>query len=626
MCGIAGIYNFQKAQPVEQDLIQRMVAKMKHRGPDDEGFYLKRSMGMGMARLSIIDVEGGHQPIPNEDQTIWTVFNGEIYNFHDLRQRLLSKGHIFHTRSDTETIVHAYEEWGDDCLLHLNGIYGLAIWDNARKRLLLARDPFGVKPLYYYNDGKRILWGSEIKAILADNNIPREVDKGSLDLFLTFRFVPSPFTLFQGIRKIQPGHRLIVENGHLLQERCFFFNPNSYQHLREDEYILLLQERFEAAVRRQMISDVPIGLLLSGGIDSAVILAIMSEAASEPVHTFTVGFSDGGDANELYDANLTAKHFGAKHHEILLNNLDYRKLIEKSIWHIEEPIGTTSALPMYFVSQLARKHVKVVLTGQGADEPLCGYHRYFGERYGHWYRRVPKKVREHIMRPFFEALPRNERFKRAVRSLGTSDITERFIQIYSVFNQEMREALWQPDQYQPALNNTSRETINYWRKGIEDLDPLIQMASVDARLSLSDDLLMYGDKMSMAASVEARVPFLDLDYMAVAESLPSHLRIRALVRKYIHKKAIAKWLPQHVINRKKRGFETPVDRWFRSDMTTYVRQSLVCKDSACSTYFRTDTISDLIDEHVTGREDNHRQIFCLLVFELWHRLFISNKI
>ena len=625
MCGICGYFNYQSDEMGRENLIQTMTDTMIHRGPDDKGQYVNGPVALGMRRLSIIDLDSGHQPIHNEDGTIWIVFNGEIYNFRALRHELAGRGHTFYTKSDTEVIVHAYEEWGDDFLLRLNGIFGLSIWDERKKRLLLARDPFGVKPLYYYTDGKRLLWGSEIKAILADSSVPRTVDRRALDLFLTFRFVPSPFTLFQNIRKIPPGHRVIAENGNLHEERYHFSRPEVDNHLKEKDYVDLLEERLEAAVRRQMISDVPIGVLLSGGIDSAVVLAIMSEATSQPVRAFTVGFSDGDDVNELDEARFTAEHFGAEHHEILLDSLDYREWLQKSIWYLEEPIGTTSALPMYFVSQLARKHVKVVLTGQGADEPLCGQHRHFGERYGQWYRRIPEGLRNHVLRPLVESLPRQERSKRAVRSLGTRDVTKRFVQVYSVFNREMKASLWRPEQKPDHAEESSEEIVGYWRHGIEGLDPLVQMASVDARLSLADDLLMYGDKMSMATSVEARVPFLDIDYMAVAESLPASLRIRGLTRKYIHKKAIAKWLPRTIIQRKKGGFDTPVDRWFRSEMTGYVRHVLLSKNSACSSYFRLGAIENLIQDHVNGRQDNQRQLYCLLVFELWHKVFIEGK-
>lgn len=624
MCGICGIYNYKTDELVDPDFIQLMTTSIQHRGPDDDGFYFDGSLGLGMRRLSIIDLAGGKQPIHNEDRTIWIVFNGEIYNFPDLRRELVEKGHQFYTKSDTEVIVHAYEEWGDDCVLHLNGIFGFAIWDQKQQRLLLARDHYGVKPLYYYNDGKRLLWGSEIKAILASPSVPRSVDSNALDLFLTFRFVPSPFTMFEQIRKLHPGHRLIADRNGCRVERYWHPRPQIDKSLSERDYVVHLQERLEAAVRRQMISDVPVGALLSGGIDSAVIVALMSQFTEHPVRTFTVGFKDGNEANELEEARTTAAHFKTEHHEILLDSVDYQEFLTKTIWHLEEPIATTSTLPMYFVCQLARQHVTVVLTGQGADEPLAGYHRYYGERYGYFYRRLPKMLRNQVVRPLVEALPRQERIKRAVRSLGINEIDERFAKVYAVFTDEMKRALWRPEQRPMTPNCQAAEVVSYWRQGVESLDELAQMAYVDARLSLSDDLLMYGDKMSMANSIEARVPFLELEYMALAESLPVSLRIRGWTRKYIHKKAIAKWLPKTIIDRPKRGFETPIDRWFRSELSGYVRDTLLAPDSACQIYFNPGALDSLIRDHASGRQDNRRQLFSLLMFELWHRQFITS--
>ncbi|MDY7034801.1 MAG: asparagine synthase C-terminal domain-containing protein, partial [Thermodesulfobacteriota bacterium] len=362
-----------------------------------------------------------------------------------------------------------------------------------------------------------------------------------------------------------------------------------------------------------------------GGIDSAAVLAVMNEQTREPVRTFTVGFKDVHDINELEDARHTAHYFGAEHQEILMDSIDYRDWLRKCIWHLEEPIGTTSALPMYFVSQLAREHVKVVLTGQGADEPLCGYHRYYGERYGHLYRKIPDILLEHFFRPLGESLPRQERIKRAVRSMGIRDVTERFLRVYEVFHPEMKKHLWRPDGHPELSNRLAESIVNFWRNGIDELDPLVQMAYVDTHLSLSDDLLLYGDKMSMAHSVEARVPFLDLEYMKIVESLPPSLRIRGLNRKYIHKKSIEKWLPRYIIRRKKRGFETPVDQWFRSELTGFVKDTLLSKNSACTAYFYHKTIKNLIKDHINGRQDNRRQLFCLLIFDVWHKTFIQNQ-
>ena len=623
MCGIVGWHGAQERQDGSV-LLKGMLSALVHRGPDDEGQYVDETVALGIRRLSIIDVQGGHQPMPNEDRTVWVVFNGEVYNFHELRSALEAKGHVFATRSDTEVIVHGYEEWGDECVARLNGIFGLAVWDTRRRRLLLARDHYGVKALYYHDDGRRLTWASEIKALLADATIPRQVDLDALDLYLTFRFVPSPRTMFANIRKLPPGHRLIKDEAGCRVERYFTAGTASDDRRSEPEWIALLQERLEAAVRRQMISDVPIGALLSGGIDSGAIVAIMSKLTERPVRTFTVGFSPGQDVNELDEARRTAALFGTTHEEILLSTLDYQQLLEKTVWHLDEPVATASALAMYSVCQLARRHVTVVLTGQGADEPFAGYPRYFGERYGALYRGIPRALRENVLRPLVEALPRCERVKRAVRSLGTDDVTERFAQVYAVFSEPMKAALWQPGIVSPGGAFRGREVIDYWRRGVEDRDPLVQMAYVDARLSLSDDLLLYGDKMSMATSIEARVPFLDVEYMRVAEALPASLRIHGSTLKYIHKKVLAKWLPPDVIGRRKRGFETPIDRWFRSELSGYVRQTLLAPGAACPTYFRPAAIEALIGEHTSGRQDHRRQLFSLLIFEIWHRQFIGD--
>ena len=623
MCGIAGWYDSQRS-PGKRRLLKDMLDLLIHRGPDDEGMYLDGPAALGIRRLSIVDVAGGHQPISSEDGNVWVVLNGEIYNFPELRKELELKGHVFTTRSDTEVIAHGYEQWGDECVARLNGIFGLAIWDARKNRLVIARDPFGVKPLYYFSNGNRTVWASEIKALLADPEIPREVDLEALDLFLTFRFVPSPFTMFSGIRKLPPGHLLISDEQGSRIERYSRKGIADFGRMTEADWTCLLEDQLALAVKRQMMSDVPIGALLSGGVDSGAVVAIMSGLTRQPVRTFTVGFADGNDVNELEEARQTAALFETEHREVLLTSLDYQRLLEKMIWHLDEPIATTSALAMYSVCQLARQHVTVVLTGQGADEPFAGYPRYLGERYGAFYRCLPAAMRNHLVRPIIEQLPRNERLKRAARSLGTSNVTARFAQVYALFSDAQRAALWRPGVRRDGGFHGAEAVIDYWRRDVQELDPLVQMTYVDARLWLSDDLLTYGDKMSMAASVEARVPFLDVDYMRVVEALPAHLRIRGRTQKYIHKKVIAKWLPQEVIQRPKRGFDTPIDRWFRSELSGFVRDTLLGQDAACPQFFHRQAIDELLGEHISGRQDNRRQLFSLLVFELWHRQFISS--
>jgi len=439
---------------------------------------------------------------------------------------------------------------------------------------------------------------------------------------LTFRFVPSPLTMFRRIHKLPPGHRLIVENGHTRLERYWSPQPEENEHLTEQDYVTILQERLHAAVRRQMISDVPLGALLSGGIDSSTIVAIMSELANKPIKTFTVGFADGDDVNELEEARHTARLFGTDHHEIVLERFDYEEFLPKAIWHLDEPIATTSALAMYFVCQLARKHVKVVLTGQGADEPFAGYHRYLGEQYGSLYRRIPSTIRHRLIQPALRRISRNDRWKRAVRSLEYQDHNRRFAEIYAVFPHTLKTQLFGAAAQDKDWRDPGN-VVDYWRQGIHHLDTLSQMTYVDARLSLSDDLLLYGDKMSMANSIEARVPFLDLDFMDLAESLPGEMRVRRLKRKYIHKKIVSKWLPKEIINRPKKGFETPMDRWFQDELKGYVSNLLLSEKAAVAQYLDPETIRTMIAAHANQREDYQRQLFSLLTFEIWHRIYIK---
>ena len=622
MCGICGMFRYRDHEPADERLVRAMASRLAHRGPDDEGFYLDRAVGLGFRRLSIIDVEGGHQPLTNEDGTVWVTFNGEIYNFRELRDELEQRGHVFATRSDTEVIVHGYEEWGDDCVTHLNGMFGLAVWDGLRERLLLARDHFGVKPLYFYDDGVRLSWASELKALLADPSIPLEVDREALDLFLSFRFVPSPSTMLRGVHKLAPGHRLMADRGGLRVERYWRPHPQVDESLKEEDYIALLQVRLETAVRRQMMSDVPIGALLSGGLDSAVVVAIMAKLTGHRVRTFSVGFTDGGPLNELDDARKTAALFGTEHQGLTLSSTDFVEGLAQAIWHLEEPISSVAPLSMYLVCRLAREHVKVVLTGQGADEPFCGYHRYLGERYGAAYRRLPPVLRHRVIRPLVEALPRNERLQRAVACLNSEDVVERFTEVYAVFGRALRARLWRPSERPSDFDRLVPRVVQYWREGSESLDPLVQMSFVDARLSLSDDFLIYGDKMSMAASVEARVPFLDLDLMAAAEALPPTFRIRRWQRKYIYRKVVAKWLPKDILARPKRGFER--QRIAGSVTIWWASSSDSCSHlvAACPVYFNPDVIRMVLRNHVKAAMTS-RQLYNLLVFEIWHREFIG---
>ncbi len=624
MCGITGIYNYKSKEPVDRHLSEKMKNSIIHRGPDDEGSYFfdKAGLFLGFRRLSIIDLSTGHQPMCNENGSVWIAFNGEIYNFPDLRSELTSLGHTFKTNSDTETIIHAYEQWGMDAFSKLNGMYGFALWDSNNRQLILARDPFGIKPLYYRASDKSIVFGSELKSILHFSQVKREVDLQALSDFLTLTYVPSPSTAFKGIKKLPPGFALICsENGFKVQR--FYKKPPKLNYaFKENELIEELRERIVQAVKRQMISDVPLGAMLSGGVDSSTLVKIMTELSGEQIKTFTVGFEGDYEFNELHIAREVAKSIGSNHFEAVVSSKDYEDLLPHSIWHLEEPVATTSTLAFYLICKLARQHVTVVLTGQGADEPFAGYPRHLGERYGSVYRLIPAFLRQTIVAPLIERLPRNERLKRAVRSLGIQDPVQRMFHVYNTINHELKKELLQ-NSFQANGNNEIIDSIKIWQDDVAGLDGLSQMLYIDSRFSLSDNLLTYGDKMSMAVSLEARVPFLDLELMNFVESIPPSLKIKGLTQKYLLKKAASKWLSDDLIKRKKVGFAIPVDEWFQSEMRKSVEDKLLSEGSACRTFLNPLPIRKMLDEHQNKKEDHKRILFSLLTFEIWHEMFIK---
>jgi asparagine synthase (glutamine-hydrolysing) len=618
MCGICGISNYGNDAPVDESTLRRMTAAMTHRGPDDDGFHVDGSTALGMRRLSIIDLAGGAQPVTNEDGTIWVVSNGEIYNFRELRRELEARRHVFRTRSDTEVIVHAYEEWGIEAFARLNGMFGAAVWDASERQLVLARDPYGIKPLYCWHDASTLAFASELRSLFCHPRIRRAVDVRGLHQFLGLTFVPSPRTAFEGVTKVIPGHLVVCNRKGVRVER-FHRQPPEPLEEAEDALVERLRHELALAVERQMISDVPIGVMLSGGTDSTAVAGIMSRAGDERLETFTVGFDGRFAMNELEPARQTARRLGASHHEVLITGAEFSDFMPTAIRHLEEPIATTSALAFYKVCELAREHVKVVLTGQGADEPFAGYPRHLGERYGGAYRALPGPLRRGIIAPLIAALPRNEQLKRAVSSLATDDEIARLARVYTVLDDGLRRELSAGD----AADEELTAAIERWHGDAAKLDPLGKMLYVDARLPLADNLLIYADKMSMAVSLEARVPFLDLELMKLAESIPARFKIRGRRQKAILKEAIAEWVPRDVVRRKKVGFATPVDEWLRGEMGASLRERLLDRDSACSTYLRADAIDRMTREHETGRHDHKRILFSLLTFEIWHEQFIA---
>lgn len=624
MCGICGIYHYGSAQDADDALVRRMATAMGHRGPDDDGILRDGPVALGHRRLAIIDPAGGHQPIANEDESVWTVANGEIYNFRLLADALARQGHHFRSRSDSEVIVHAYEEYGREWLRRLEGMYALAVWDRRARRLTLARDPFGIKPLYLWDDGRCLRFASELKAFLADPAFPREIDRVALDQYLTFQFVPSPRTLFAAVRKLPPGYRAIVERGTVTIERFADPSPRPQPVGDEAAAVATLQAHLHAAVERQMVSDVPVGALLSGGVDSATVVAIMRELTGRRVKTFTVGFASGFALDELAAARRTAALFGTEHHEVVVDAPDSLDAFAPIAWHLDEPIATPSVLPMWSLSQLAAGQVKVVLTGQGADEPWGGYRRYRGEMLGRWYRRLPPALRRAAVEPLVAHLPRAEALKRAIAALGADDPAERFARVYAVFTPAMKRALYRDPTATPAADAEQVAALRDWQAPVAHLDPLAQQLWVETRFSLPDNLLMYADKMTMAFSLEARVPWLDLPLMAFVENLPAGLRLKGWAgHKHLYRRAIRRWLPDEIMARRKIGFDTPMDQWFRGPLAGMLREALTAPSSACARYFQPSVIDTLIGEHVAGRENHTRPLFSLLMFEYWHRQFVD---
>jgi asparagine synthase (glutamine-hydrolysing) len=624
MCGICGVFDLGGGA-VEPGLVHRMSAALSHRGPDGEGFHIEGRIGLGHRRLSIIDLAGGAQPIANEDDSIQIVFNGEIYNFIELRQELEAAGHRFKTRSDTEVILHGYEQWGTDCVNRLNGMFAFAIWDRPRQRLFVARDHLGIKPLYYTQIGERLLFASEIKALLEDPQCPRAVNLSALAQLFTLRFVPSPQTLFKGIQKLPPGHRMIVDAAGPRVERYWRWTPGEFSAAPEQELIERYRSLVEDAVRLQMRSDVPVGLFLSSGVDSAALLALMGQHAGAPVRTFTIGFEDGERSNETNDARALAKRFGAEHDEMIVGASDYEQYFDRHLWDLEEPLGNETAAAFYFVSRIASRQVKVALAGQGADEPWAGYHRYIGVKLSELYSRLPSFVTDGAIRPIIESTSKNERLRRGVTALSERDVLARMIKIYSFYSADMKARLFQPwvKELISVDGAEARDALRGLQGDVASLDPLSQMLYIDTRANLPDDLLMVGDKTAMANSLEARVPYLDYRVVEFIESLPPHFKLKGFTGKYLHKKALEKWVPQEVVYRKKKGFDNPIDQWLRSRMKSYAQECLLSERSAVGRYFDLAYIRELLAQHESGVRNHLRHIYLLISFELWHRRFIG---
>ncbi len=597
-----------------------------HRGPDDEGFFFADGVGLGMRRLSIIDLAGGKQPISNEDGSATVVFNGEIYNYRELRRQLQRDGHFFKTESDTEVIVHLYEELGAECVSKLRGMFGFALWDARNNSLLLARDRLGIKPLYYTQVGDSLIFASEIKAILQHPDVDARLNLEALGNFLTLKYVPAPQTIFDDIWALPPGYLLNYTDGqirvHQYWDLCF--GPARSQRHHENVYAEQLQELLHEAIQLHLISDVPFGAFLSGGIDSSMIVALMSHYLNEPVKTFSVGFTgDGVEFSELPYARIIAERYQTDHYEVLMSAQDFMEVAEKVVWHLDQPIADQAALANYMVADMASRHVKMVLTGEGGDELFAGYARYAGERFSFLGHFVPKGMKPLIRHVIERHLPIPQRPKLALHAITQHGEVARFVHWFPLFNHHHKAELLSSKLKQIIDIAAPEQVFEEHLQRTDADDSLSRMLYLDTKLWLPDDLLARGDKTSMAASIEARVPFLDHMVVEFAAALPPHLKLKRLMRKYLLKKVGVSLLPPEIIRRKKEGFPMPVSIWFRHEARSFVRDLLSPSVINRRGLFDPGYVERLLDRHESGVADYGTHIWALLNVELWHRQFVD---
>ncbi len=629
MCGIFGRLD---TAPIPLGVGDAATDVLRHRGPDERGVWQGDGVFLGMRRLSIIDLAGGQQPIWNEDGTCCIVYNGELYNYLDLRPILEAKGHVFRTRSDTEVILHAYEEWGPRCLERFNGMFALAIWDGKQQALFLARDRIGEKPLYYFHDGRRLIFASEIKAILADATVPRRLNPQGLANFLALGHAVAPQTIYQNISKLLPGHYLFARNGKLQVTRYWDVGDEQAlpkdATLSEEEYATRIADLLDDSVRRRMIADVPVGAFLSGGVDSSAVVALMKRHASAPVKTFSLGFGIGGAYNELADARAVAQHFATEHHELQVEDADLVASLRTLVYHYDEPFGDAAGFPVYLLSRFAREHVKVVLCGDGGDELFGGYRRYSADRAARYYQMLPGILSRRWIPALVHRLPRFRRLKRIVATLPIQDPGRRYAAWRLLFPPPMQAEL-----LTPALAETLagydpiRDYPVHYRalNGCTASDHLNRLMYVDLKTLLADAYMEKTDKATMACSLEARLPLLDPRLVELAFQIPGHMKIRGMSTKRILKRAVQGLLPSAVLTKPKQGFAVPTDPWFGGKLKAFTFEVLLDPRSRRRGYFNMDVVERLWREHTEGRHVWDGQLWLLLNFELWHRIYLDGE-
>lgn len=617
MCGIAGIVSFD-GKPVEVDEVRNMCAAMLHRGPDDDGVYVGSGVGLGMRRLSIIDLQTGRQPIHNEDRSVWVVFNGEIYNFQELRSQLERKGHTFYTTTDTEVIAHLYEEHGSGCVDHLRGMFTFAVWDERERRLLLARDRLGIKPLYYTEAGGRLIFASELKSVLALPEVERCLDWNSVSTLFTSLHTPSSDSIIAGVRKLEPAHLLVVRPGRPYFPRRYWqpsFRPD-YRSTEQD-FVERLREILDESVSLHMVSDVPVGAFLSGGIDSSSVVALASRKSQGPIKTFSIGFAEG-QYDETSYARMVAQACDTDHVQQILEP-DVIQIAQDLAWYLDEPFGDSSAIPTYMVSKLAAQHVKVVLSGDGGDEIFAGYDKYIVEEKERGVR-LPTAAR-HLLGRVAALMPEGMRGRNFLRHYSLSG-KERYFDAGTLFHLEQKMQMFHPDVLDMfAGHDPWQHERNHFP---DDGHWLSALQNLDLQSYLPLDILTKVDRMSMACSLEARVPLLDHKVVEFAGTIPPELKLKGKTTKYIFKQAMRGLLPDQVIDRPKRGFAIPLGRWFRGQLAPFVRDLLLSGESKSRGVFNAAYIEKLLKLHERGQELD-LQLWTLISFELWCRIFLDRR-
>ena len=623
MCGICGI-SYPDHQVPEQTTVEAMTRAIVHRGPDSDGFHMEAGIGLGVRRLAIIDVKGGDQPIPNEDESLWIVFNGESHNFPDLYADLIQRGHEFRTRSDTECILHLYEEYGDDCVNHLRGQAAFALWDRKNRKLLLARDRIGKKPIYYTIQNGTLYFASELSALFAALPHKPEVNLEAIDLYLSLQYIPDPLTAYQGIYKLPPAHRLIWQNGQAKLEGYWDFTYQPKHSAPEEELIEQLRHLLKESVKMRLISEVPLGAHLSGGIDSSIIVALMAELSNAPVKTFSVGFEEEA-FSELAYARAVAQRYATDHHEFILRFGDIPSTLETITYHFGEPFADASAIPLYHISKMTREHVTVVINGDGGDEDFAGYQRYWLDPLANTYLRAPQFLTRDLIPSMASFLPdkstgpvgtRLVNGLKRLHQLPEIDARASILRWGSYFSPRQRARLWKRDfSFSPA----NAQSLLAERFDFADGSFLDKTLYTDLHTYLPGDLLVKSDRMAMAASIEPRSPFLDHKIVEWSARLPDQLKIRGRSGKYLLKKAFADYLPESVRKHRKQGFGIPLSAWFRGPLYGWSKELLTSAGSSLDPWFDRNVMTSMLEEHRLGRVDHGKRIYALAMLALWKK-------